>query len=125
MKLEIKITIISMCTKGDPAFPSVFWKVFTAVATMLSLRVVTLLSLWFCLASLMPGKHYLVKTEDESVKGKPNQNKALIDGVWPSAGFFEASSEALDGQSMNNKNGMTNESQKVNVNKSTRWTWYK
>ena len=86
---------------------------------MLSLRVVTLLSLWFCLASLMPGKHYLVKTEDESVKGKLNQNKAL------SAGFFEASSEALDGQSMNNKNGMTNESQKVNVNKSTRWTWYK
>ena len=91
---------------------------------MLSMRVVTLLSLWFSLVSLMPAeKHLLIETGDDLVKGEADQNKAG-GGGWPSAGFFEASSEALDGQSMSNKKGMTNKAQKVNVNKSTRWTWY-
>ena len=116
----------NMCPKGDPNFPSVSWKVFTAVGIMLSMRAVTLLTLWFCLVSLMPAeKHLLVETEDESVKGKPDQNKVWGGGInwWPSP--FESSLEALDGQSSSNKKGMTDISQKVNVNKSTRWTWYK
>ena len=93
---------------------------------MLSLRAVTLLLfLWFCLVSLMPEKHLLIETEDESGKGKPDQNKAWGGGInwWPSP--FESSLEAQDGQSRSNKKGMTDISQKVNVNKSTRWTWYK
>ena len=92
---------------------------------MFSLRAVTLLTLWFSLVSLMPAeKHLLIETDDESGKGKPDQNK-WGGGInwWPSP--FESSLEAQDGQSMNNKKGVTNESEKVNVNKSTRWTWYK
>ena len=89
---------------------------------MLSLRAVTLLTLWFSLVSLMPAeKHLLIETKDE----KPDQNKAWGGGInwWPSP--FESSLEAQDGQSRSNKKGMTDISQKVNVNKSTRWTWYK
>ena len=96
-------------------------KVFTAVGIMLSLRAVTLLTLWFSLVSLMPAeKHLLIETGDE-----PDQNKAWGGGInwWPSP--FESSLEAQDGQSRSNKKGMTDISQKVNVKKSTRWTWYK
>ena len=97
----------AICPKGDPNFHLSSVKVFAAVVTMLSMRAVTLLTLWFSLVSLMPAeKHLLIETENES-----------------SAGYFEASSEALDGQSMSNKKGMTNKAQKVN--KLTRWTWYK
>ena len=97
----------------------------SSVVTMLSLRAVTLLTLWFSLVSLMPAdKHLLIETEDESGKGKPDQNK-WGGGInwWPSP--FESSLEAQDGQSRSNKKGMTDISQKVNVKKSTRWTWYK
>ena len=96
-----------MCPNGDPTFPSVSWTVFTAVGTMLSMRAVTLLTLWFSLVSLMPAeKHLLIETGDDLVKGEEDPNEAW-GGGWPSA-----------------EKGMTNKAQKVNVNKSTRWTWY-
>ena len=58
---------------------------------MLSMRAVTLLSLSFCLVSLMPAeKHLLIETGDDLDKGEADQNKAW-GGGWPSAGFFEAS----------------------------------
>ena len=96
----------AICPKGDPNFHLSSVKVFAAVVTMLSMRVVTLLSLWFSLVSLMPAeKHLLIETGDDLVKEKPDQNKAW-GGGWASA-----------------EKGMTNKAQKVN--KLTRWTWYK
>ena len=96
----------AICPKGDPNFHLSSVKVFAAVVTMLSMRAVTLLTLWFSLVSLMPAeKHLLIETEDDLVKGEADQNKAW-GGGWASA-----------------KKGMTNKAQKVN--KLTRWTWYK
>ena len=96
----------AICPKGDPNFHLSSVKVFAAVGTMLSMRAVTLLTLWFSLVSLMPAeKHLLIETGDDLVKGEADQNKAWKGG-WPSA-----------------EKGMTNKAQKVN--KLTRWTWYK
>ena len=96
----------AICPKGDPNFHLSSVKVFAAVVTMFSMRAVTLLSLWFCLVSLMPAeKHLLIETGDDLVKGEADQNKAW-GGGWASA-----------------EKGMTNKAQKVN--KLTRWTWYK
>ena len=89
----------AICPKGDPNFHLSSVKVFAAVGTMLSMRAVTLLTLWFSLVSLMPAeKHLLIETGDD-----PNE---AWEGGWPSA-----------------EKGMTNKAQKVN--KLTRWTWYK
>ena len=76
---------------------------------MLSLRVVTLLSLWFCLASLMPGKQYLIETDDEPVKRRPyDENKTF----WP-----DSQNKAWGGPWPSNKSKkLGNKSQKVNVN---------
>ena len=96
----------AICPKGDPNFHLSSVKVFAAVVTMLSMRAVTLLTLWFSLVSLMPAeKHLLIETGDDPVKGEGDQNKAW-GGGWASA-----------------EKGMTNKAQKVN--KLTRWTWYK
>ena len=96
----------AICPKGDPNFHLSSVKVFAAVGTMLSMRAVTLLTLWFSLVSLMPAeKHLLIETGDDPVKGEVDQNKAW-GGGWASA-----------------EKGMTNKAQKVN--KLTRWTWYK
>ena len=76
---------------------------------MLSLRVVTLLSLWFCLASLMPGKQYLIETDDEPVKRRPyDENKTF----WP-----DSQNKAWGGPwPINKSKKLGNKSQKVNVN---------